>query len=62
MNKVFLNISLVSIALLPLGLAAKDSSYIPLATGIIPTAITCLLQLNRSKTAKSQIEESEYSD
>lgn len=62
MNKVFLNISLVAIILLPLGLAAMDSSYIPLATGIIPTSITCLLQLNSSKTTKPQIEESEDSD
>ncbi|MEH2371993.1 hypothetical protein [Nostoc sp.] len=56
MNKVFLNISLVAIALLPLGLAAKNSSYIPLAAAIIPTSITCLLELNR------KIEESEDSD
>ncbi|MBU7582355.1 MAG: hypothetical protein KAF91_05505 [Nostoc sp. TH1S01] len=45
MKNAFLKVSLAILAIVPLGLAAKDSNYIALASTITPASIAAICQL-----------------
>jgi hypothetical protein len=54
MKNHFLNAILVVLALLPIGLTFKDSSYIALASSVTPVAITAMWKVNQPLLGSEQ--------
>lgn len=54
MKNRFLNATLVVLALFPIGLTFKDSSYIALASSVTPVAITAICKVNQPSTGSKQ--------
>ncbi|MBD2252806.1 hypothetical protein [Nostoc parmelioides] len=61
MKNAFLKVSLTILAIVPLGLAAKDTAYIALASTITPTSIAAICQLaDKSKSLQYSKQEGDH--